>query len=331
MHIIALLLFGIAWLSACDARSMCEVVASDRLTPSGDPGLSLQCEINGYLGNNPNLDEAMRATKKTGNVTSEILSFDEFASDIVEIKTKIAGTMIIRTNALSCCPNVLNLEITLLRDEIRLNISANEFDNIPNLTSLYMFGFVMTDDIDRAISNLKGHRMQNLTIVYIKLAKSAKFLNQLQEFTNLKYLQIYATIGGPYSNEVLPPNSLRGSAVVLEEITLGGIRIPTITKDMFRGMRKLKKLFLRHNTILTIETGAFDDLIALEEFHLEQSQELVEEHQLNHSSLQILPNNLFKNTKKLKQVTVNFYGGSIENLSRDNFTHVEGFEELVID
>lgn len=225
-------------------------------TARDESALSLQCDIYG----NDLLDEVMRLTTKMDEFNSSVGSFDEFASEIVEIKVNAFGKMLILPDMRSCCPSMANFAIWRMSYTNSLIMSPDQFNNTMNLTYLAMFGFNITDDSVQTGLSIKEFNLRNLPNRYSKTG--IKILNQLQEFTTSRSFALQDDT----SSDILPTSVVfNESAASLESIEICDIESPVISKDLFRGMSKLKRLLFSID-VEVIEATSFDELTNLEEF-----------------------------------------------------------------
>lgn len=233
--------------------------------------------------------------------------FDEIASEITALRAENPqGNITISQNGLAGLRKLKIFEIDNYRTidaPYYLDIPPNEFQNAPNVSLFNVMQVHLTENAVQAISKLKN------TLTYVKFSSSKpqeKILDLVKSLTKLEYVTLAK---GSFENT--PGTLFVKSAATLKSIVFfeWNGKIPA---DIFKGLRNLEELTWYYSNITEIQPGAFDDLVELKTL------------QLHNNRMRRLPDGIFSKLKKL--AVVNLEGNRIENVSRQNFTHVENYD-----
>ncbi|KAB0396562.1 hypothetical protein E2I00_005840, partial [Balaenoptera physalus] len=170
------------------------------------------------------------------------------------------GIQVIRTDTFK---HLRHLEILQLSKNLVRKIEVGAFNGLPSLNTLELF--------DNRLTTLKR-------LEYISEAA-------FEGLVNLRYLNL-----GMCNLKDIPNLT---ALVRLEELELSGNRLDLIRPGSFQGLTSLRKLWLMHAQVATIERNAFDDLKSLEELNL------------SHNNLMSLPHDLFTPLHRLERVHLN--------------------------
>lgn len=275
-----------------------------------DHGLEIVCENVGSDGRS--FDEVLNSEPNL----YENQSFSGIEARVKEINCrKIKGDVIVKNNSLAVAQNLEHLSFNALIETTpavgsdpkkQLVISATELKNLPKLKEFYAMDFYLANSTIEALKSVK----EKINILGFRFSTPAQTLLEMAgDFPNLEIIQL---VGICY-NRTFPLSTLRKSVKTLRSIRVT-CPLPVLTSDMFKGMASLKALMWTDSGITAVEEGAFDDLVNLAELNL------------SNNSITWLPDGIFKKNKKLKYAVLS--SNDIQNLSRDNFTHVHNFRDF---
>lgn len=199
-----------------------------------------------------------------------------------------------------------HLEILQLSKNLIRKIEVGAFNGLPNLNTLELFDNRLTTVPTQAFEYLsklrelwlRNNPIESITSYAFNRVPSLRRLD-LGELKKLEYISEaafeglvnlrYLNLGMCNLKDI--PNLT--ALVRLEELELSGNRLDMIRPGSFQGLTSLRKLWLMHAQVATIERNAFDDLKSLEELNL------------SHNNLMSLPHDLFTPLHRLERVHLN--------------------------
>uniref|UniRef100_A0A8C8S224 Leucine rich repeat containing 4B n=1 Tax=Pelusios castaneus TaxID=367368 RepID=A0A8C8S224_9SAUR len=199
-----------------------------------------------------------------------------------------------------------HLEILQLSKNLIRKIEVGAFNGLPNLNTLELFDNRLTTVPTQAFEYLSKlrelwlrnnpiesipsyafNRVPSLRRLDLGELKKLEYISEaaFEGLVNLRYLNL-----GMCNLKDIPNLT---ALVRLEELELSGNRLDMIRPGSFQGLTSLRKLWLMHAQVATIERNAFDDLKSLEELNL------------SHNNLMSLPHDLFTPLHRLERVHLN--------------------------
>nr|XP_020663891.1 leucine-rich repeat-containing protein 4B isoform X2 [Pogona vitticeps] len=199
-----------------------------------------------------------------------------------------------------------HLEILQLSKNLIRKIEVGAFNGLPNLNTLELFDNRLTTVPTQAFEYLSKlrelwlrnnpiesipsyafNRVPSLRRLDLGELKKLEYISEaaFEGLVNLRYLNL-----GMCNLKDIPNLT---ALVRLEELELSGNRLEMIRPGSFQGLTSLRKLWLMHAQVATIERNAFDDLKSLEELNL------------SHNNLMSLPHDLFTPLHRLERVHLN--------------------------
>lgn len=187
-----------------------------------------------------------------------------------------------------------------------LSIPSSVLQDFPRLRSLLIRRFMLSNETMETLYSMKD-RINHLTILE---SKAPELLHTISKFTNLSTFALHGGDDNEICDSATFPRSIfQKSASTLSVIVVRNCPTQKTTSELFRGLRGLTHLRWVTSNVTEIESGAFDDLVNLEEISFMENR------------ITTLPDGLFKNNRKLKYV--GFLDQNIDNLSKINFTHLD--------
>ena len=227
--------------------------------------------------------------------------------------------------------NANNLISLIIEGHNISSLSANLFENAPNLQELSIFRSDFTNTIDEnAISDLKNLRKfnvernnidsipdrlmkENSLLTYVSFGHNKiKTINEIH-FTYLHVLWMLLL----YDNEItsIHENAFE-NLLDLEYLALADNKISFLEKNIFHKLEKLKQLTLSNNLLTIIESELFQNLPNLEILHL------------NGNNVTVLPEGLFKNNPLIEELTLS--RNQIEVIHQSTFAELLKLNNLNI-
>ncbi|KFO26178.1 Leucine-rich repeat-containing protein 4B [Fukomys damarensis] len=213
------------------------------------------------------------------------------------------GIQVIRTDTFK---HLRHLEILQLSKNLVRKIEVGAFNGLPSLNTLELFDNRLTTVPTQAFEYLSKlrelwlrnnpiesipsyafNRVPSLRRLDLGELKRLEYISEaaFEGLVNLRYLNL-----GMCNLKDIPNLT---ALVRLEELELSGNRLDLIRPGSFQGLTSLRKLWLMHAQVATIERNAFDDLKSLEELNL------------SHNNLMSLPHDLFTPLHRLERVHLN--------------------------
>ncbi|KAG8521480.1 LOW QUALITY PROTEIN: Leucine-rich repeat-containing protein 4B, partial [Galemys pyrenaicus] len=213
------------------------------------------------------------------------------------------GPAVIRTDTFK---HLRHLEILQLSKNLVRKIEVGAFNGLPSLNTLELFDNRLTTVPTQAFEYLSKlrelwlrnnpiesipsyafNRVPSLRRLDLGELKRLEYISEaaFEGLVNLRYLNL-----GMCNLKDIPNLT---ALVRLEELELSGNRLDLIRPGSFQGLTSLRKLWLMHAQVATIERNAFDDLKSLEELNL------------SHNNLMSLPHDLFTPLHRLERVHLN--------------------------
>ncbi|ELK18495.1 Leucine-rich repeat-containing protein 4B [Pteropus alecto] len=213
------------------------------------------------------------------------------------------GIQVIRTDTFK---HLRHLEILQLSKNLLRKIEVGAFNGLPSLNTLELFDNRLTTVPTQAFEYLSKlrelwlrnnpiesipsyafNRVPSLRRLDLGELKRLEYISEaaFEGLVNLRYLNL-----GMCNLKDIPNLT---ALVRLEELELSGNRLDLIRPGSFQGLTSLRKLWLMHAQVATIERNAFDDLKSLEELNL------------SHNNLMSLPHDLFTPLHRLERVHLN--------------------------
>ncbi|XP_031242245.1 leucine-rich repeat-containing protein 4B [Mastomys coucha] len=210
---------------------------------------------------------------------------------------------VIRTDTFK---HLRHLEILQLSKNLVRKIEVGAFNGLPSLNTLELFDNRLTTVPTQAFEYLSKlrelwlrnnpiesipsyafNRVPSLRRLDLGELKRLEYISEaaFEGLVNLRYLNL-----GMCNLKDIPNLT---ALVRLEELELSGNRLDLIRPGSFQGLTSLRKLWLMHAQVATIERNAFDDLKSLEELNL------------SHNNLMSLPHDLFTPLHRLERVHLN--------------------------
>ncbi|KAI4558291.1 hypothetical protein MJT46_012933 [Ovis ammon polii x Ovis aries] len=214
-----------------------------------------------------------------------------------------SGKWVIRTDTFR---HLRHLEILQLSKNLVRKIEVGAFNGLPSLNTLELFDNRLTTVPTQAFEYLSKlrelwlrnnpiesipsyafNRVPSLRRLDLGELKRLEYISEaaFEGLVNLRYLNL-----GMCNLKDIPNLT---ALVRLEELELSGNRLDLIRPGSFQGLTSLRKLWLMHAQVATIERNAFDDLKSLEELNL------------SHNNLMSLPHDLFTPLHRLERVHLN--------------------------
>ncbi|KAG5201059.1 hypothetical protein JEQ12_005593 [Ovis aries] len=214
-----------------------------------------------------------------------------------------SGKWVIRTDTFK---HLRHLEILQLSKNLVRKIEVGAFNGLPSLNTLELFDNRLTTVPTQAFEYLSKlrelwlrnnpiesipsyafNRVPSLRRLDLGELKRLEYISEaaFEGLVNLRYLNL-----GMCNLKDIPNLT---ALVRLEELELSGNRLDLIRPGSFQGLTSLRKLWLMHAQVATIERNAFDDLKSLEELNL------------SHNNLMSLPHDLFTPLHRLERVHLN--------------------------